>query len=635
MPKLIAALSALVLCVLVVFALNSRRSRGAEAIAPAPSEVVVATTPEDLEPVTAEAPPPRREVPPAVVSVDAEESADPVGVFSTARVAGVVQDANGAPLPDCEVKLRPAGADEGKSVGTRIGSVAASAITDEDGAFELIDVVPGVYDITGDHEERAPSAPLALVVEAAREHPGLILTLRLGGTITGEIYREGVPDVDRKIGAWSREARDSAMTHSDEAGAFRCEFLAPGTYSVVSQPSPEDTGDFTRSADVEVLDGETVHVVLGAAPENPIRVHGVVTRAGEPVSTGVVSIADESSESFGDQRGEVDTGGNYEVVISGAGDFIVIYQELLYRSPPFDFPVHLADEDAVRVDIALPTGVIEGVVLDEHGDPVSGLPVTLSRETGPERKSFFGPARGAGSGDDGTFRITDLEAGTFSLRTGGKFYRGPVRGACTVMSGIELADGETVSDIVLRIPAYGLVKGRVLDPEGAGVPDAAVFAFDAEGRTLQHLTPIESDPTGAYIYDGAPRGDIFLFARSGSHASEVVGPIRVEADGEHEVDLTLVSSSRLHVTFEDAEGQAKPVRMSLFDSAGRDFAGLKSIAAMIERRQAVYPSADQVIGPLPAGRFRIEATAFGGGHVGADFILKGEGQHELSLRIED
>ena len=527
----------------------------------------------------------------------------------------------------------PAGADEGRSVGTRIGRVASSATTGDDGVFVLPDLAPGVYRLRADHGEHAPSDVLALELAPGADRNDVELRVSAGGTITGEIFLDGRPDGDRKVGAYSRGAGDSTTTVTDALGRFTCEHLRAGAYAVISQPGPEDTGDFTRSTEVEVVEGEIVHVVLGAAPENPIRVFGRVTRAGEPVGEGTVLITHDGTRSFEDQRGDVAGDGTYEVVVAAPGEVLVIYQKLIYRTPPFDYPANIAGDDEVRIDIELPTGSIAGIVLDASGAPVARQPVTLRRQSGPAQRTFFGQARGAISQADGTFVITDVEAGTFSLCTGGKRYRGRVKGAAVVVQGIEVGDTEHVEGVELRVPAAGTVKGRVTDLSGAGVAGAAVFAFDTEGRALQTLTPIETDPTGAFVYEGLPEGDVHLHARAKSGASDVLGPIRVSREENADVVLPLAPATKLRVRIVDEWGAAVRARVHVFDGSSRDFADLASIAAMIAGRQETFPASDQRLGPLPPGRYRIEASAFGGGTAETEVDLAGEEELEVAIRL--
>src|SRR6185436_8158775 len=54
--------------------------------------------------------------------------------------------------------------------------------------------------------------------------------------------------------------------------------------------------DNMRFTMVQLDDGEEEHVVLGAPPKDPVRVHGHVLHGGEPVEGGLVSFIAEGSK---------------------------------------------------------------------------------------------------------------------------------------------------------------------------------------------------------------------------------------------------------------------------------------------------------------------------------------------------
>ena len=565
----------------------------------------------------------------------------------SARLAGVVLDADGAPVEKGEVVLSGAGAEAERSPSTLEAVPVAETRTADDGSFAIEDVRPGVYELRADHARHAPSEK-QVVEPAAGQTLDLTVWLPRGGTLTGEIYgADGAPDVGRRISAWSSLADDSASARSDAAGRFEIAPLAAGPYVVSAQPTREELeriqregsdlvelSKIARRAEIEVVDGESVHVVLGSPPVDAIRVFGRVTEGGEPVDRGSVSLV-PAGGGFSDRVDvTVEDDGSYELFAERDGDVVIIYQRQIYRTPAIDFPTRIPPGREHRFDIRLPAGSIEGLVIGSDGAPAPGVSITLTRDSGLARHTFYGPARGGRSGADGSFLVDGLEAGTFSLRVPGKTFRPDVSYAAAVVGGIAVEEGQRTGGIRIQLVESGTLTGRVLDAGGEPVPQAAVFAWDAEGRVLQPLTPAETDPTGRFRYQGLPEGELWVGARSPAGASAVRGPVRIRAGEETELELGLVASTSLLVLIEDQRGGALRARVHLYDSEGRDHAGLESIPAFTSGRVKVSPASEQRIGPVPAGSYRLEAISEHGQSQSRELELGATAEMEVRLRFE-
>ncbi|RRR97547.1 hypothetical protein EIW28_19335 [Glycomyces terrestris] len=119
--------------------------------------------------------------------------------------------------------------------------------------------------------------------------------------------------------------------------------------------------------------------------------------------------------------------------------------------------------DALAAVLASPigdTGSISGTVTDQDGAPVAGAEL-----------AFTGAfTRTATTGDDGTFTIPVIPAGTYAA-TVTKFGYGETTGSVTVA-----ADQDAVFDAVLTAVPSGTVSGTVVDGGGHGWPLAATVS---------------------------------------------------------------------------------------------------------------------------------------------------------------
>ncbi len=566
-----------------------------------------------------------------------------------ARVAGIVRNAAGVPVAKSDVVLTGAGADSERSPVTGRGLPVAEKRTSGDGAFVLQNVRSGVYELRADHEAHAPSETIALELMPGDTIDDLELRLAAGGAITGEVYDEaGAPDAGRRINCDSNLAGDSGSAVTDAAGGFEIGPLAAGPYSVYAPPTKEELeriqregsdltelASITRSTEVEVIDEDTVHVVLGAPRVAPIYVFGTVTEAGAPVAGGSVSIV-PAGGGFSDRVDtKVESDGTYELQVEQAGDVVLLYHRQIYRTPGLDFPTRIPPGDEYRFDIELPTGSIEGVVIGVDGEPASGVSITLTRDSGLSRPTFYGPARGGVTNEDGSFLHTGLEPGTFSLRVPGRTMRPGVSYGAAVVTDVVVREGERTSGVLIQLVGFGTLTGRVLDSGGNPVPEAAIFVRDPEGRILQPLTLCETDPSGRFRYEGLPTGELLVNARGATEAGPIEGPVSIEAGEEVEVELHLAGSTILHVLTEDARGEPLRARVHLFDASGRDHAGLGSIPAIVSGRARTSTATDHRIGPVPAGVYRLEAISEHGRIRRQELELGATLEHELHLRFDE
>lgn len=141
------------------------------------------------------------------------------------------------------------------------------------------------------------------------------------------------------------------------------------------------------------------------------------------------------------------------------------------------------DDAEATVEIDLPGGQIDGIVLDEDGKPVPEVEILVLRGNDV-------PAN-AGSDQDGRFTVMGLEPGRFVLYAKTRELFSDYQ-SCTVS-----ATSATRQTLVLRAPAA--LEGRLVRTSGAPLVGALIRYF----RGDEMLTTV-SGPTGRFTLDLAP-----------------------------------------------------------------------------------------------------------------------------------
>ena len=244
-----------------------------------------------------------------------------------------------------------------------------------------------------------------------------------------------------------------------------------------------------------------------------------------PVSTGSVM-----------SRPLTDDAGNYRLLGLPPGEYVVLArlrdtwmsdekQPRMLSYAPTHFPgtanaaeaqrVKVAPgQEAAAVDFALtvmPTATLAGTVLRSDGTPVTSGNVSLAQEiSGPTSSSMsmFGNAR---IGADGTFTLTDVAPGEYTLRAQGITDRG------TEIATEKLTvHGTDIAGIVLMADAGVLVSGRVTTDTGEPLPPGSPLGVNTTLLSMEtgqvRGTPEEGGavaPDGAFVRRSATGPVVF------------------------------------------------------------------------------------------------------------------------------
>jgi len=171
-------------------------------------------------------------------------------------------------------------------------------------------------------------------------------------------------------------------------------------------------------------------------------------------------------------------------------------------------------QSAPRVDPK--TASIKGLVTTaDTGAPVRGAEVRLSNRGGYQRLVT--------TEGDGTFRLSDLAAGEYSVtvsRTGFTSITFGQRRPLEAPTTINLSEGETFT-ANLALTRGGAIHGRVIDEFGDPIAGTQVQVLRSRmilgQRRLQSMGPGDlTDDTGAFRVYGLPPGDYYVAASTGA-----------------------------------------------------------------------------------------------------------------------
>ncbi|MFZ4434176.1 MAG: carboxypeptidase regulatory-like domain-containing protein, partial [Microthrixaceae bacterium] len=421
------------------------------------------------------------------------------------------------------------------------------------------DYLPQIFDgLDPSSAASYTTAPTFRVGAPGESVDGVAVRLAKGGSVSGTVRDAAGNPVPAACASVFRDAFSLSFFNTTRSctgadGRYRVGGLRPGSYKVrVDGPlgGPLLARYFPGAATESAA---TVVEVVGAADRGAtdvvlpvggaVRGRVVVAGTGTPVPGACVFLQGAaSSSSFGTTagRGSACTGADGTYVVQGlsGGDYTAsvsppVGANLLptfYRSSP-DQPAATpfsVTEGATTssIDAALAVGgSISGRVTDPSGTPVAGACVTAS---GSSASSLSFGTSGTGAtgctGPDGTYRLTALSTGSFSVRfappLGANLLPQWFRGSTTIEGATPVAvtAGSDTPAIDAALGRGSTISGRVTDGSGAAVAGACVavvdpgafsfgFANGGSGSVAPNgVVPACSGIDGRYILTGLPAG---------------------------------------------------------------------------------------------------------------------------------
>ena len=460
--------------------------------------------------------------------------------------------------------------------------------TDENGAFEVTGLRPVSTRIRATASGWAPSESVEVALEPGRAENGLVLQLRDGGRITGEVRdAQARPVVDARVSLSSWRSGYHETLSSGPEGAFEVQGVPPGTIQVTAQLGE----GFEIDERLEIAAGESVHVVLAPTDET-VRMHGRVRVGGEPAAGAIVYVQRRS----GGPRAECDESGEYEVTLPAPDTYSVsVYQSdvSVFRS------VEVPRAEEFRFDVVVEVGHISGCVRDGSGRALAGLRVTA----GSTSRDAGDGARGR-TGEDGRYEFR-VPVGTYTVMAGGN--NPNIRGSApsyarTSVDDVVVGPDASVRDIDLVLRRGGVLRGVVRSM--ADDAWAMIWIAPASGRgDCRHLGGARAD--GAFQVNGVEAG-AWLVSAASPHRRSAWVRVDMEAGAEREVELELAPATWMAVSVRAAGLDPRSATVEVLDASDLRHAGRLDDSG--------DDSADgprHIAGPFPPGTYRVRAELGG------------------------
>ncbi len=469
---------------------------------------------------------------PVVVTIPTDVPLD-LRVRRSVRLVGVVQDPSGQPVGGAEIDLSHRTGPQGT-----IFSITTTAHSD--GGFTVDDAPPGSLSLYAEAPGWARSDALELEVGPGEEREGLLLVLRPGARLTGEIHASAKPVAGRRVYVSGRQGVSFwESTYSDSQGRFSFEGLPPGEFNVRVDPPRGAEGEEDRrlysaqqhKAVVTMTEGGTAHVVLGEPSASAILVHGRVTVGGEPMPDLVVRCGANEFNT----AAACDEFGNYELKVTSPGSYW--FSVTARDGDRATFSRELGEEASQRVDFDLAVGSIAGIVLGSDAQPVAKTSVVLERM---DEKTGDGHHVASHESDsDGSFRFGFLKPGRYRLRAGGPDWRdGNVNLTSVVTEELVLEEGQALNGLVIELHPGGILTGVVTHSDGSPAEYVWFTVKDGSGQEVAQ-TGVHCNPDdGVYVLSGIPEGTITVSGRTQVGESVPV-TVKVSAGATSRADLVI------------------------------------------------------------------------------------------------
>jgi hypothetical protein len=580
-----------------------------------------------------------------------------IGLAPAGTVSGLVSAPDGAPVGGAEIRIDEGGPEWMPDASG--GPKRPGATSRDDGTFEIEGLSSGTIQLFARASGFTRGPAVTIDVEPGKLTTGIALELRRGGTLTGEIFGVGGKPTGRAIVQLiSLEDFDVVHLQSDPDGTFLVRHLDPGGWQVLVLPNQVRLEELsTREGEsrgamiselknelVEVVDGESTHIVFGAPPDDPVRVTGTVTHGGEAVGRATIVFAKEGREVMRHlRRAGLDAEGRFSTTLDGGGTYVVIVRRALGgpgQRATLELPMEIPEVDEHTLDIVLPGGRISGRAVGPDGSPAAGVRLSLMPGGTTSSARFEDPRSvDAITDQDGAFDLDALPEGEYVLAIGGMKAAGLFRGQNRHTSfgrkvqALHLSEDEWIENIEVELSPPGTARLRVLDEQGRPASGATIFARNRDGILLESIALARTDDSGYCEYAGLTAGTYTFCARKGDHASPAGEVAEVTEGRTQEVTLHLVESTFLWIRLLD--GQRKPTRADLriIDSRGHEVQGMLSLEGLTGvLREHGFSTSERRFGPFPPGRYEIVARR-GDDTVERRVTLTGRKDRKQTLRF--
>ncbi len=380
------------------------------------------------------------------------------------------------------------------------------AVTGADGRYRLTGLPPGKHRLVFIHRDYAKEV-VSVEIDGHGGAATVDATLRPGAAIFGTVRkRDGSPAAGAMVQVAQSGGGGARVGQADANGDYTVGGLSAGTYLlfpvIQDEQDPSGNAPMSQMRTVTVADGARVRVDF-EPPARGATVTGTVRRGGAPVATTLVVVVPGRGLD-GLRFAQVGADGVYRLEGVAPGRYEAWFEQV---RRPFEVPDGAPE---VRIDFTLPTGRIDGRVLEARtGEPLAAAKVR-HRQLGMDMPwaelGEIGESKAVEP--DGRFVLEGIEPAEHEVSADAPGYV-PAHAKVAVVEG----GAATAARVELRLDRGGTIRVRVVDPQGHAVDKASIYLEDAATGRLLGLDTLESswfggaaDAEGAVAVEGVPAG---------------------------------------------------------------------------------------------------------------------------------
>ncbi len=492
----------------------------------------------------------------------------------------VVSSKDGEPLPDLEVR----------AVSTRnpASLLFASSTTREDGSFDVRGIEPGLYTLlaTGDGWRGEHAQPIQLDLGSTVEH--VRIEASPAAQVSGRVVmaKTQLPCEEGTAGLISLDPNqappepDEMPSHVRRGPSFMASIgangivhfpaVAPGHYGVYVDCLHNQLREGPRTLDVGLT--KLSNLTWTVSPGLSLTVF-VVDGRDQPIAGALVYVHFPRGPV---RPGPTDDAGRYGISGTLSPGTYEISAQAPFESERVRVELREGDGPVTaKLKIAGAASIL-ATVRERGGGPIDGLSVNAVAQSSSKPEAEPGPRAAPPPGmigvraaplGDGRYRISPLRPGRYEVRADDGT-NAPVHAA------YEVAEGQ-VLQATLEVERGGQVRGRVVDDDGAPVPDAWVSASAVTPDAVRMLPThslgngarVLTDPEGRFVLDRLAGGEASYTVRAELPSGGAAVKEGVKA-GDEDVVIALGAAGTLAGTVEgDCGGSDVPIELQAVSRA--------------------------------------------------------------------